>query len=1573
MASGKVKDTLAIPIGISNPVCAKCMHHANCVSPFLDPTYWDGSDWVLGWPDPDKHPGKKWIIVVGEVPSVEADQSGDIRQDGNFDILQSHCEEYPDQRSRVLYVPGMLCRPNNPRKKESIPCRQIHKMTRTQAARCGRKHLLPRVFKNYLIDRVVGVGWIGSLITVNNMGIEHVARKIYRDPSYKWLCMPIRGMDYLAFDPTNKARQEALFADWGWAMTFETMAKVSCPITWIVTASALLEWIKPLREREGSPKILFLDVESTGVDVFKKGFKIGLWSLYFKGSKTVALVPTDLPSSPSLYAILEKSEKGLWSLELQKILQELEKITTDATLLKVGHNLGYDTNAIRAQYGWKMAGVHNDTMYLHYLLDPDSNGMKGLDELVREYKPEIPDYWSEMDEYRAKHGIDNFLDVPPAILGPYAAFDTYLLSPIYDRLLRLLAAASGGVFVTSEGEHPSVPLLTYALFGRSQHLKLCTHLDFVGQAVDVAAAPKVKTVLASQVDRYKAELATNPQLIEFEQTVLPTIISKQSAQAKAVKMGEPLHINWKSLRQVKALLVDTLRLPILKRTETGAACLDEGVLQEYAAEFNSPLCETLVKIRECEKFITSFLDPLIVDKKLVVRDDGLIHASFRGAAISTGRLSACVDRNTLILTKERGLVPIWDLRPGEHVWTHRGRWMPVSAVFIKGYCEMFEVTLDCGSKVICTAAHRLLSESGEWRSLMELTLGSKVIGINNVVIPHESTCNGRCGVRKTPTEWHQTTGNEACGSRTEQSYHVPRGLSIQVSGDAFNIRGSFQIRCADVCHPEFNQILRHGVGSQRAAANGGEKAAYRQTGPWDEVAPHSEITRGTRKRRRKPSNRGTSNDWRADASANVVSGQGWEIMGAEGRTVCETLSHRPCELFGLPVMGSLTTCVDELNSSVWSQVQRGACQSRQIHATPRYGWTWNGTEKGTSSDLGQEPTHSTLGAGEDHLGDCRGVGNIPMAGQAKSPVPRVGRPDRVGRKGLDGRDGGNDSASHPLGAIFTRSDVMGSWITRVCKCIAQGTCWTFQPTTKVEETSAATQAPATALTWTLLFGEHCGEPPSTRAAIGRRDRVYAECPREWLHSGLSVGKGEVDCRGGWVQSWGQSGKRCATERHPYEDSQAPSPERLEGAEAPGEGSIIDFGCTTITSIRSVGLKDVWDMTVPVDHSYASTHPSGTCTFYPLGVQSRPNVTAIPKTGTVKHLYRPHWPSGWIITRDYSGIEVRIMAMLSRCPKLLGILREGGDVHFNTQLHFFGAGADAKNKVQRSICKQTLFGNIYGQGDQGLFDLLRDARVMSPATGKPITLEECHDFNQLLYEAYPGVGEWIKQAHVSGIVRQCAGSGFGFIRRLHALSSWEYSKRVKRVVDYEDIKAHPDYRRVTSAVSKDLRRAQNAPVQSTAGDLTTFSALRIQETIERRGMGERAFVCSVIHDDIWVSSRDTQDVPEILGIMENVMDNPHKWMPKVLPGFDASWLELVPIFGECELGVSPKDTVPGKMNGKTLEIQLSRRDFDNMKFPERLIIREDDADKPVVTVDFLDVASKLRPLLEERRNFALSSL
>ncbi|HSL27456.1 MAG TPA: DNA polymerase I, partial [Acidimicrobiia bacterium] len=96
--------------------------------------------------------------------------------------------------------------------------------------------------------------------------------------------------------------------------------------------------------------------------------------------------------------------------------------------------------------------------------------------------------------------------------------------------------------------------------------------------------------------------------------------------------GEPFNVN--STNQLREVLYDKLRLPVLKKTSTGAPSTDASVLEKLAE--SHPIVAHLLNYRELEKLRSTYVDGYL---PLITRE-GRIHTRFNQMAATTGRLSS---------------------------------------------------------------------------------------------------------------------------------------------------------------------------------------------------------------------------------------------------------------------------------------------------------------------------------------------------------------------------------------------------------------------------------------------------------------------------------------------------------------------------------------------------------------------------------------------------------------------------------------------------------------------------------------------------------------------------------------------------------------------------------------------------------------------------------------------------------------------------------------------------------------------------------------------------------------------
>src|SRR5690606_12719191 len=164
----------------------------------------------------------------------------------------------------------------------------------------------------------------------------------------------------------------------------------------------------------------------------------------------------------------------------------------------------------------------------------------------------------------------------------------------------------------------------------------------------------------------------------------------------------------------------------------------------------------------------------------------------------------------------------------------------------------------------------------------------------------------------------------------------------------------------------------------------------------------------------------------------------------------------------------------------------------------------------------------------------------------------------------------------------------------------------------------------------------------------------------------------------------------------------------------------------------------------------------------------------------------------LLAADYSQIELRIMAHLSRDEGLLAAFAAGADIHRATAAEVFGIPPEQVSGDQRRSAKAINFGLIYGMSAFGL------ARQLGIDRGA------AQRYVDLYFERYPGVKRYMdetrEQAREQGYVETVFG------RRLYL----------------PEIRDRNGQRRAAAE-----RTAINAPMQGTAADIIKRAMLRVE--------------------------------------------------------------------------------------------------------------------------------------------------
>ncbi|SDG43081.1 DNA polymerase I [Phytopseudomonas seleniipraecipitans] len=219
--------------------------------------------------------------------------------------------------------------------------------------------------------------------------------------------------------------------------------------------------------------------------------------------------------------------------------------------------------------------------------------------------------------------------------------------------------------------------------------------------------------------------------------------------------------------------------------------------------------------------------------------------------------------------------------------------------------------------------------------------------------------------------------------------------------------------------------------------------------------------------------------------------------------------------------------------------------------------------------------------------------------------------------------------------------------------------------------------------------------------------------------------------------------------------------------------------------------------------------------------SDPNLQNIPIRSAEGRRIRQAFvaPKGYkLVAADYSQIELRIMAHLSRDEGLMNAFRDNLDVHTATAAEVFKVELDQVSSDQRRSAKAINFGLIYGMGAQKL--------------GKDIGVDgkTAKAYIETYFARYPGVRDYMDRTR-----RQAAEQGFVetlFGRRL-------YLPAIKSSRPQERAGAE--------------RTAINAPMQGTAADIIKKAMVAVDSWLTESGVDARVIL--QVHDELVLEVRE----------------------------------------------------------------------------------------------------------------------
>ncbi len=254
----------------------------------------------------------------------------------------------------------------------------------------------------------------------------------------------------------------------------------------------------------------------------------------------------------------------------------------------------------------------------------------------------------------------------------------------------------------------------------------------------------------------------------------------------------------------------------------------------------------------------------------------------------------------------------------------------------------------------------------------------------------------------------------------------------------------------------------------------------------------------------------------------------------------------------------------------------------------------------------------------------------------------------------------------------------------------------------------------------------------------------------------------------------------------------------------------------------------------------------------------PNIQNIPirteRGRKVRQAFIARDPEHVLLAADYSQVELRIIAALSKDENMIQAFLDGVDIHSSTASKVFGVALEDVTSELRRKAKAVNFGLAYGQGAFGLAQNLGISRT------------EAKEIIDNYFDKYPGIKDYMDMAIKDAREKGYSETIMGRKRNL------------------------PDINGANATVRAGAERnAVNTPIQGSAADVIKVAMIDIDKELRKREL--RSKMLLQVHDEL-VFDAHNDEVAELKALVTEKMSGAVKLEVPLLveAGIGNNWLE-----------------------------------------------------------------------------------
>lgn len=234
----------------------------------------------------------------------------------------------------------------------------------------------------------------------------------------------------------------------------------------------------------------------------------------------------------------------------------------------------------------------------------------------------------------------------------------------------------------------------------------------------------------------------------------------------------------------------------------------------------------------------------------------------------------------------------------------------------------------------------------------------------------------------------------------------------------------------------------------------------------------------------------------------------------------------------------------------------------------------------------------------------------------------------------------------------------------------------------------------------------------------------------------------------------------------------------------------------------------------------------------------PNLQNIPtRTEEGKQIRRIFVPGAgfdYLMSCDYSQVELRILACIAQDELLLDAFRHGQDIHARTAAEVFGVPLAEVTHEMRSRAKAVNFGIVYGISDFGLAKQLNVSRA------------EAAGYIESYFARYTGVKKYMEDIVAKAREQGYVATLMGRRRYLPDIRHSNFNLR-----------------------SFAERTAINTPIQGTAADIMKQAMINVERALEAAGVKSRILL--QVHDELVLEVTE-EEKEQVADLVRTTMQN-----------------------------------------------------------------------------------------------------